>query len=225
MVRRKAEIEAELAAKNERLQEVLGELKEAKNQLQPTKPSKLAQTKVPGLPNFTPKTSKGMIPQFNEGDFVIKDPLNPKLPTVSIEQHEEAVENYKGANRALDLYGMGFDTTGKMFSVVGKRAKAVGAGIDAVTETEKTRGAFLNYLGQLQSNQQSAIALNAATYKTGIDSQSAAFTITGLDYSLQEAEVKSQLALGKLAETSNKLRLLKESLGNDFIEAKAEETV
>lgn len=222
MAKSKADIQRELEQKLKELEKKNKEIdslkKDAKrNYLSPQETLELS---VPGLPAFSPETSKSMIPQFKESEFVIKDPLNPQLPTVTIAQYDIASENYKGANRALDIYGMSFDTTSKMFSVIGKRAKAVGSGIDAATETEKTRHSFVNYQHQLQTNQQAAIALDVTAHKTAIDAQTAVFTKTLMDYSLEEAETKTRLTLDKLTETKGKAALFRESLGK-YIEAKA----
>ncbi len=211
----KAEIQRELDAKLKELEALKKKTKKSN-----LAPKETLTTTVPGLPAFTPETSKGMIPKFKESEFVIKDPLNPNLPTVSIAQYDQAAENYKGANRALDLYGMGFDTTGKMFSVIGKRAKAVSAGIDTSTETEKARLSFINYQQQLQANQQATIALDIANHKTTTDAQVAVLTKTMMDYSLEEAEVRTVNALSKLQEAKGKAALFRQALG-EYIEVKA----
>ncbi len=216
MAKTKAQIQREL---DEKLKE-LDELKKKTNDSN-LAPQEVLKAPVPNLPPLTPETTKQFFPKFNEKEFIIKDPLNPQLPGVSEAQYLASVENYKGANRALDLYGMGFDTTGKLFNVLGKRAKAIGAGIDAATETEKARYSFLGYQKQLQDNNQAAIALDLAAYKTSTEAQKATFTKKALDYSLEEAEVKSQAALNKLEAAKSKADSLRQGI-SDYIEAEVE---
>jgi len=101
------------------------------------------------------------MPQFQESSYAISDPLNPpeNLPQVTEAQFDKGMTIYEGTQRALKLTGAAFDTTHERFTVIGKQAKAFGAGIKAATEFEKVKGDYLDYQGQLENNEQKGISL------------------------------------------------------------------
>jgi hypothetical protein len=119
---------------------------------------------VPGLVGITPDAVAGMMPQFQENSYAISDPLNPpeSLPQVTEAQFDKGMTIYEGTQRALKLTGAAFDTTRERFTVLGKQAKAFGAGIKAATEFERVTGDFLDYQGQLETNQQKGINLEVS---------------------------------------------------------------
>jgi hypothetical protein len=124
-------------------------------------------TVVPGLIGINPDGIAAMMPQFQQNSYAITDPLNPpeSLPQVSEAQFDKGMGIYEGTQRALKLTGAHFDTTRERFTVVGKQAKAYGAGIKAATEFEKVKGDYLDYQGQLESSQQKEISLGVSNIK------------------------------------------------------------
>lgn len=94
---------------------------------------------VPGLTTFSPDAIAGMMPQFSESSYAVSDPLNPPttITQATETQFNQGMGIYAGADRALQLTGAAFDLTKQRFTVVGKQAKAFGAGIKAATTTIK----------------------------------------------------------------------------------------
>jgi hypothetical protein len=120
---------------------------------------------------------------------------------------------YEGTQRALKLIGAAFDTTRERFTVVGKQAKAFGAGIKAATEFEKVKGDYLDYQGQLETNEQKGISLGVSQHKTVTDRTTATYTTNSLDEKLKQAEIEAQLNQAKTADKQNKLDEFRKSLG------------
>jgi hypothetical protein len=172
-------------------------------------------TVVPGLVGITPDAVAGMMPQFQENAYAISDPLNPpeSLPQVSEAQFDKGMTIYEGAQRALKLTGAAFDTTRERFTVVGKQAKAFGAGIKAATEFEKVKGDYLDYQGQLETNEQKGISLGVAQHKTVTDRTAATYNTTSMDEKLKQAELAAELARANTQDKQNKLDEFRKSLG------------
>jgi hypothetical protein len=172
-------------------------------------------TVVPGLIGITPDAVAGMMPQFQENSYSITDPLNPSesLPQVSEVQFDKGMGLYEGTQRALKLTGAAFDTTRERFTVVGKQAKAFGAGIKAATEFEKVKGDFLDYQGQLETNEQKGISLGVSQHKTVTDRTAAVHTTASLDEKLKQAEIAAELARASTQDKQNKLDEYRKSLG------------
>ncbi|HEY9893089.1 MAG TPA: hypothetical protein V6D37_15030 [Candidatus Sericytochromatia bacterium] len=162
---------------------------------------------VPGLVGISPDGIAAMMPQFQENSYAISDPLNPpeSLPQVSEAQFDKGMGIYEGTQRALKLIGTAFDTTRERFTVVGKQAKAFGAGIKAATEFEKVKGDFLDYQGQLETNEQKGISLGVSQHKTSTDRTAAVHTTASLDEKLKQAEIAAELARASTQDKQNKL--------------------
>jgi hypothetical protein len=120
---------------------------------------------------------------------------------------------YEGVQRALKLTGAAFDTTRERFTVVGKQAKAFGAGIKAATEFEKVKGDYLDYQGQLETNEQKGISLGVAQHKTVTDRTAATYDTTSMDEKLKQSELEAQLNQAKTADKQNKLDEFRKLLG------------
>jgi hypothetical protein len=172
-------------------------------------------TTVPGLIGITPDAVAGMMPKFEENSYAISDPLNPPetLPQVTEAQFDKGMTIYEGTQRALKLTGAAFDTTRERFTVVGKQAKAFGAGIKAATEFEKVKGDYLDYQGQLETNEQKGINLGVSQHKTVIDRTTAVHTTASLDEKLKQAEIAAQYAQESTRDKQNKLDEFRKSLG------------
>jgi hypothetical protein len=172
-------------------------------------------TVVPGLVGITPDAVASLMPQFQENSYAISDPLNPPetLPQVTEAQFDKRMGIYQGTQRALKLTGAAFDTTRERFTVVGKQAKAFGAGIKAATEFEKVKGDFLDYQGQLETNEQKGISLGVSQHKTVTDRTAAVHTTASLDEKLKQAEIAAELARASTQDKQNKLDEYRKSLG------------
>jgi len=172
-------------------------------------------TVVPGLIGITPDAVASLLPQFQENSYAISDPLNPPetLPQVTEAQFDKGMGIYEGTQRALKLTGASFDTVRERFVVVGKQAKAFGTGIKAATEFEKLKGDFLDYQGQLETNEQKGISLGVSQHKTVTDRTAAVHTTTSLDEKLKQAEIAAQLARATTEDKQSKLDEYRKSLG------------
>jgi hypothetical protein len=172
-------------------------------------------TVVPGLIGINPDGIAAMMPQFQENSYAITDPLNPpeSLPQVTESRFDKGMGIYEGTQRALKLTGAAFDTVRERFTVVGKQAKAFGAGIKAATEFEKVKGDYLDYQGQLETNEQKGINLGVSQHKTTTDRTAAVHTTTSLDEKLKQAEIAAQLARATTEDKQSKLDEYRKSLG------------
>jgi len=169
---------------------------------------------VPGLHTLTPDTIPASLPQFQQTDYRISDPLNPgDLPQATEAQFNSGMTVYEGAQRALKLTGAAFDTTREKFTVIGKQAKAIGAGIQAATDIEKVKGNYLDYLSQLEVTQQKGVNFDVAQTKTFTDRNIAVHTKTDLAERLKQAEIKAQESAAKTLEAQGKLNAFKQQLG------------
>jgi len=171
---------------------------------------------VPGLAtHINPDAISGMLPQFNESAYQITDPLNPPatLPQATEAQFDKGMTIYEGTQRALKLTGAAFDTTRERFTTLGKQAKAFGAGVKAATEFERVRGDFLDYQGQLQTNDQKGITLEVSQHKTTTDRSKSVHDKAGLDERLEQARIAADLARATTKDKQSKLDEFKKSLG------------
>ncbi len=171
---------------------------------------------VPGLPShITPDAVVGMMPKFEESAYQISDPLNPPetLPQATEAQFDKGMTIYEGTQRALKLTGAAFDTTRERFTTLGKQAKAFGAGVKAATEFERVKGDFIDYQGQLQTNEQKGISLGVAQHKTVTDRTAATHTTASMDEKLKQAEIAAELARATTQDKQNKLDEFRKSLG------------
>jgi transcription initiation factor IIF auxiliary subunit len=156
-----------------------------------------------------------MLPKFNESDYAVIDPLNPPetLPQATEAQFDKGMTIYEGTQRALKLTGAAFDVTRERFTTLGKQAKAFGAGVKAATEFERVKGDFIDYQGQLQTNEQKGIALSVSQHKTTTDSTAATHTTASMDEKLKQAEIAAELARATTQDKQNKLDEFRKSLG------------
>jgi hypothetical protein len=171
---------------------------------------------VPGLPShITPDAVVGMMPKFDESAYQIIDPLNPPetLPQATEAQFDKGMTIYEGTQRALKLTGAAFDTTRERFTTLGKQAKAFGAGVKAATEFERVKGDFIDYQGQLQTNEQKGISLGVAQHKTVTDRTAATHTTASMDEKLKQAEIAAELARATTQDKQSKLDEFRKSLG------------
>ncbi len=171
---------------------------------------------VPGLPShITPDAVVGMMPKFEESAYQIVDPLNPPetLPQATEAQFDKGMTIYEGTQRALKLTGEAFDTTRERFTTLAKEAKAFGAGVKAATEFERVKGDFIDYQGQLQTNEQKGIALGVSQHKTTTDRTAAVHTTASMDEKLRQAEIAAELARATTQDKQNKLDEFRKSLG------------
>src|SRR4028119_262292 len=171
---------------------------------------------LPGLPShITPDAISGMLPQFDESEYAITDPLNPPetLPQATEAQFDKGMTIYEGTQRALKLTGAAFDTTKERFTTLGKQARAFGAGVKAATEFERVKGDFIDYQGQLQTNEQKNISLSVSQHKTTTDRTAATHTTASMDEKLKQAEIAAELARATTQDKQNKLDEFRKSLG------------
>jgi len=128
-------------------------------------------------------------------------------------QHDRNQTIYAGAIRALKDTGAAFDLTKERFTTLGKQAKAFGAGVKAATEFERVKGDYLDYQGQLQTNEQKGISLGVAQHKTATDRTAATHDTATMDEKLKQSELAAQLARATTQDKQNKLDEFRKSLG------------
>ena len=155
------------------------------------------------------------MPKFEESAYQIIDPLNPPetLPQATEAQFDKGMTIYEGTQRALKLTGAAFDTTRERFTTLGKQAKAFGAGVKAATEFERVKGDFIDYQGQLQTNEQKSISLSVSQHKTTTDRTAATHKTADMDEKLKQAEIAAELARATTQDKQNKLDEFRKSLG------------
>lgn len=170
---------------------------------------------VPGLRVLEPDLVSGSLPHFHPEKYYITDPLNPSdnLPQVTEAQYQRGMAIYEGAQKALRMTGAAMDTAREKFTVIGKQAKAFGAGIQASTELERVKGNYLDYLTQLEVTQQKGVNFDVAQTKTFTDRNIAVHTKTDLSEKLKQAEIKAQESTAKTLEAQGKLNAFKQQLG------------
>jgi hypothetical protein len=171
---------------------------------------------VPAMIAITGDSVAGMMPKFKPEVYRVDDPLNPPetLPQVSESQFNQASAKYEGANRALKLTGMALDLTAQKFTTIGKFNKAVGAGFNAATEAEKTRGAHLDYLSQKETTSQKQFSLQTNQATTQTNSQLAVLDKQNLDEKLKQAQIKAEELRLKTTQAQSGLDAFKSQLGN-----------
>jgi GTP-sensing pleiotropic transcriptional regulator CodY len=156
-----------------------------------------------------------MLPQFNEGAYIISDPLTPPetLPQVTETQFNKSEAVYQGTLRALKLTGMAFDVADARFTVIGKRGKAFGSGIKAATAVERVKGDYQDYLSQVETTAQKTANFENNQAKTVNDRAVSVHTQASMDEKLKQAESDADMARQKTAEKQNQLAEFKKSLG------------
>lgn len=154
---------------------------------------------VPGLTGINPNVIGSMVPQFSENAYQISDPLNPpdNLPQATESQFNKGMGIYAGADRALQMTGAAFDLTRQRFTVVGKQAKAFGAGVKAATEFEKVRGDFFDYQNQIETNLQKTETLEVNRHRTSVARTQSGYDKTSLDEKLNQSRIDADLAKAK----------------------------
>jgi transcription initiation factor IIF auxiliary subunit len=156
-----------------------------------------------------------MLPSFNADSYKITDPLKPSesLPQVSEADFEKGMNIYQGAQRALKLTGAAFDTSRERFTTIGKQAKAFGAGVQAATEFEKVRGNYFDYLNQLETNEQKAIALDISQVKTTTDRNKAVHVKVEMSEKLKQSEIAAEKAQEETKQKQSQLDEFRKQLG------------
>ena len=162
----------------------------------PSKGNAIASVSVPGLPTLIPDQIAAQMPQFSPESYQITDPLNPptSIPQVSQTDYDEREAIYQGGIRALKLTGLGFDITREKFTVIGKQAKAFGAGIKAATALEAVKGDYLDYQSQVETTSQKSIALGTNQHKTTTDQTKSTYSQQEMDEKLEQARIAADLA-------------------------------
>jgi hypothetical protein len=180
-----------------------------------TRRSAITEAKIPGLPLLTPESISAQLPTFNSENHKISDPLNPpsSLEQVSQVDFDSREAIYQGGIRALKLRGYGFDYGKEVFTVIGKQAKAFGAGIQAATEIKKVEGNYYDYLSQAETTDQKSIFLSTNIHRTDIERDVAVHTEDELDEKLSQAEIAADLARAKTQEKQSSLDQFKSQLG------------
>jgi hypothetical protein len=161
-----------------------------------TKGSAIASVSVPGLPTLIPNQIAAQMPQFSPDNYQISDPLNPptSIPQVSQTDYDQREGIYQGGIRALKLTGLGFDLTREKFTVIGKQAKAFGAGIKAATALEAVKGDYLDYQSQVETTSQKSIAFGVSQHKTSTDQTKSIYSQQEMDEKLEQARIAADLA-------------------------------
>ena len=169
---------------------------------------------IQGLSELTPDTVHESIPTYNPGDYDVSDPLNPPetLPRVTDEQFDKNRLIYKETQNALDSVGLAMDTTKKRFEVIGKQAKAIGAGIDAATTINETKGRAVKYRTSEELLEQEFLKLDIAGRQTTTATQVRDYTFTSLDEDIEQARIKSEIAAAKSNKLSGDLEALTSGL-------------
>ncbi len=162
----------------------------------PSKGNAITSLSVPGLPTLIPDQIAAQMPQFSPESYQITDPLNPptSIPQVSQTDYDEREAIYQGGIRALKLTGLGFDLTREKFTVIGKQAKAFGAGIKAATALEAVKGDYLDYQSQVETTSQKSITLGTNQYKTTTDQTKSTYSQQEMDEKLEQARIAADLA-------------------------------
>ncbi len=180
-----------------------------------TRRGAVTEAKIPGLPLLTPESISAQLPIFNSESYKISDPLNPpsSLEQVSQVDFDSREAIYQGGIRALKLRGYGFDHGKEVFTVIGKQAKAFGAGIQAAKEIKKVEGDYYDYLSQAETTDQKSISLSSNIHRTDIERDVAVHTESELDEKLEQARIAGELASAKTQEKKSSLDQFKSQLG------------
>jgi len=180
----------------------------------PSKGNAIASVNVPGLPTLIPDQIAAQMPQFSPESYQITDPLNPptSIPQVSQTDFDQREPIYQGGIRALKLTGLGFDLTREKFTVIGKQAKAFGAGIKAATALEAVKGDYLDYQSQLETTSQKSIALGTDQHKTAVDQTKSTYSQQEMDERLEQARIAADLAAEQTKEKQSGLDQFRKQL-------------
>lgn len=175
----------------------------------------VTEAKIPGLPALTPDSISAQLPSFNPENYKISDPLNPpsSLEQVSQVAYDSGEAIYQGVIRALKLRGLAFDVGRETFTVVGKQAKAFGAGIKAATAIKAVEGDYYDYLSQAETTDQKSITLSTNIHRTDVERDIAVHTQSELDEKLNQSEIAAELARAKTQEKQSSLNQFKSQLG------------
>lgn len=173
--------------------------------------------RVPGLEGINPNVIKDMTPQFVETAYAVSDPLNPpdNLPQATEAQFNKGMAIYAGADRALQLTGAAFDLSRQRFTVVGKQARAFGAGIKAATEFEKVRGDYFDYQNQIETNLQKTETLDVNRHRTGVVRTQSGYDKTSLDEKLNQSRIDAELNQAKSRSKQSALDEFLKQLGEN----------
>ena len=175
---------------------------------------------VQGLSELTPGTVHESMPHFDPGSYSITDPLNPSptLPRVTDDQFEKNKLIYKETQNALDSTGLAMDTAKKRFEVVGKQAKAIGAGIDTAIAINEVKTKAVKYRTSEELLEQEFLKLDVATHRTTVATQTKNYDLAALDQEIEQARLRSEIASAK----SDKLQTDLEKLTNGLSLAPAQ---
>jgi hypothetical protein len=180
----------------------------------PSKGNAITSVSVPGLPTLIPDQIASQMPQFSPESYQVTDPLNPpsSIPQVSQTDYDEREAIYEGGIRALKLTGLGFDLTREKFTVIGKQAKAFGAGIKAATALEAVKGDYLDYQSQVETTSQKSIALGTNQHKTTTEQTKAGYSQQEMDEKLEQARIAADLAAEQTKEKQSGLDQFRKQL-------------
>jgi hypothetical protein len=180
----------------------------------PSKGNAITSVSVPGLPTLIPDQIASQMLQFSPESYQITDPLNPpsSIPQVSQTDYDEREAIYEGGIRALKLTGLGFDLTREKFTVIGKQAKAFGAGIKAATAIESVKGDYLDYQSQVETTSQKSIALGTNQHKTTTEQTKAGYSQQEMDEKLEQARIAADLAAEQTKEKQSGLDQFRKQL-------------
>lgn len=180
----------------------------------PTKGNAITSVSIPGLPTLVPEQISAQMPQFSPENYQISDPLNPptSIPQVSQTDYEQREGIYQGGIRALKMTGLGFDLTREKFTVIGKQAKAFGAGIKAATALESVKGDYLDYQSQVENTSQKSISLGTNQHKTSVDQTKSTYSQQEMDEKLEQARIAADLAAEQTKEKQSGLDQFRKQL-------------
>ena len=180
----------------------------------PIRGNAIASVSVPGLPTLIPDQIAAQMPQFSPDSYQISDPLNPptSIPQVSKSDYDQREAVYEGGIRALKLTGLGFDISREKFTVIGKQAKAFGAGIKAASALEAVKGDYLDYQSQVETTSQKSIAFGTNQHKTITDQSKSTYSQQEMDQKLEQARIAADLAAEQTKEKQSGLDQFRKQL-------------
>ncbi|MBE9040998.1 hypothetical protein IQ235_09420 [Oscillatoriales cyanobacterium LEGE 11467] len=169
---------------------------------------------VNGLSDLTPDNVSESVPAFEPTNYNISDPLAPSesMPRVTDEQHDRNRLIYKETQNALDSVGLAMDTSKKRFETIGKQAKAIGAGIDAATTINETKGKAVKYRTSEELLEQEFLKLDIAGRQTTTATQVRDYAYTSLDEDIEQARIRSEIAAAKSNKLESDLKALTSGL-------------
>lgn len=177
-------------------------------------PVKIADTEIPGLTELSLDAISAVIPKFDPGAYSVADPLAPSdsIPQVSEADFSRGMKVYDGANRALDMTAAAMDLTAERFVVTGKQAKAIGAGLKALSSIEATKGDYLDWQSALETTKQKQTGLEVSRHQTTQGDLAAVELKAELDERLEQAKLRAETARAKTQQALAQLDELKASL-------------